>query len=78
MRSPVLEPPSAQEVPKSTFNARADVALEMPYWGLRATTPITLVTVDARFQEILDSDVLSSRLVEQEVLDLLDAPPTSR
>lgn len=75
MTSQVLEAPLTEEEPKSTFNARADAVTER----LRATnTPITLVTVGVRFQENVNAYALPSRLVEQEVLDLLDAPPTSR
>jgi hypothetical protein len=72
MKPAVLEPPPAQE-PEATFNTRAD-AVEALYWRPASISPVTFVTVAVRFQEDSDSDVLASRLVEQEVLDLLDDP----
>lgn len=75
MKPAVIELLSAQTI--ATFNARGDTGHETEYWRLAATSPGTSVTIAVQFQPDSDSDVLASRVVEQEVLDLLDEP-TSR
>ena len=78
MSTQTVEAPPPKEVP-ATVNAKGD-AEHTHYWrsGTRNRV-ITFVTMAVAFREHSTeslSDILPSRAAEQEVLDLLDAPPS--